>query len=246
MNYSLKDVYNSLSPEKRKADGTMTTILYRPVSYPASWLFLRAGLTPNAVTYASAAGCIAALLLALLPFSACHFAAIALFLVFAVLDCADGNMARTLGRKTVYGGWVDAAGGYLAYATELFSIGLSCFFFSGDFIILPFSGGAHVELPWGSATWILLGGLASVSNTLMRLFHQAFKNAENAAGIPSVPGAEKRFSEEIGITGYLPVLYLAGLLTGLLPFVLVAYTVIYSGGFLMTTAKQLRKVSVVP
>lgn len=236
MKYTMKDIYGSLSPEKRKSDGTMTSILYRPVSYPASWLFLSLGFSPNAVTYISAILCVAAFVLVLFPVAALHWIAIALFFVFAVLDCTDGNMARTIGKKTIYGGWVDAAGGYLAYATEIFAIGLTCFLANGS----SFLGFA---LPWGNGTWILIAGTAVAANLLMRLFHQALKNAEVAAGMTVTPGKEKRFSEEIGITGYLPVLYAAGFATGWLPAVLALYAVIYVGGFLLTTLKQVRKVS---
>lgn len=236
MKYTMKDIYGSLSPEKRKSDGTMTSLLYRPVSYPASWIFLRLGFSPNAVTYISALFCIAAFVLVLFPMPALHWVAIAFFFVFAVFDCTDGNMARTIGKKTVYGGWVDAAGGYLAYATEIFAIGLTCFMANGD----SFLGFA---LPWGSTTWVLLAGLAVATNLLMRLFHQALKNAEVAAGMSVSPGKEKRFSEEIGITGYLPVLYAVGFATGWLPAVLCVYTLIYAGGFALTTLKQVRKVS---
>jgi len=236
MKYTMKDIYGSMTEAKRKSDGTMTAFLYRPLSYPASWAFLALGISPNAVTYVSMAFCAAAFALSLVPHIACHWIAIAFFLVFAVLDCADGNMARTLNKKSLYGSWVDAAGGYLAYATQLFSIGLSCFAFTGD----SFLG---VPLPWGGATWILFGAFAACCNLLMRLFHQSMKNADLAAGLPFVPEREKRLSEEIGVTGYLPALYAAGLATGLLPLVLVCYTLVYGGGFLLMTIRQIKKVS---
>lgn len=236
MSYTMKDILASLTPEKKKSDGTMTAFVYRPLSFPASWLFLKLDFSPNAVTGISALFCLAAFALALFPVSACHWTAIAFFFVFAVLDCTDGNMARTIGKKTVYGGWVDAAGGYLAYTTELFAIGLSCFFANNGALL-------GYALPWGKATWILIAAVAISSNLLMRLFHQALKNAEIAAGLTVAPGKEKRFSEEIGITGYLPVFYAAGFATGTLPFVLVAYTAIYAGGFAVTSLKQIRKVA---
>ena len=242
MQYTLKDIYNSLTPEKRKSDGTMTSFLYRPISYLASWLFLRLHITPNSVTYISGASCIAAFILALFPIVTFHRIAIGLFLLFAVLDCADGNMARTLKKKTVYGGWVDAAGGYLAYATLLFSMGLSAFFRNQDSFIIPCTGTEITNLPWGSATWILLGAFAALANSLMRLNHQAFKNAELLSGKTILPGKSKRFSEEIGITGYLPLLYLAGFETGYLPAVLAVYTLIYAGGFALSTLKLIIKV----
>lgn len=243
MHYTLKAIYDSLPPEKRKIDGTMTRFLYRPLAIPSSWFFLRLGFTPNAVTALSGLLCIAAFLLTIFPSPFCHRVAIGLYLVFAVLDCADGNMARTIGKKTVYGGWVDAAGGYLAYATLLLSMGLSCLYRAGDTIAFPIINFSFAPLPLHEAFWVLLASIAATANTLMRLFHQSFKNASLSAGIPSQTGGEKRFSEEIGVTGYLPLLYLAGFETGYLPLVLIAYTAVYAGGFALTTLRLYMKAS---
>jgi phosphatidylglycerophosphate synthase len=243
MHYTLKAIADSLTPEKRKADGTMTRYLYRPVSIPSSWLFLRLGMTPNAVTILSGFLCLVAFCLSLFPAVACHRVAIYLYLVFAVLDCADGNMARVTGKKTTYGGWLDAAGGYLAYTTLLLSMGLSCLYRSGDSLTFPFMNFAVSPVPFQEALWVLVAALAASANTLMRLFHQAFKNASFLAGIQTSAGAEKRFSEEIGVTGYLPLLYLAGYETGYLPLVLLAYAAIYGGGFCVSTLSLLNKVS---
>ena len=243
MRYTLKAIHDSLPPEKRKSDGTMTRFLYRPLAIPASWLFLRLGMTPNAVTAVSGALCAVALCLTFFPSIICHRVAIGLYLAFAVLDCADGNMARTIGKKTTYGGWVDAAGGYLAYATVLLSMGLSCLYRASDSFALPAIGFSLSPLPLHEATWLLIAALAANANTLMRLFHQSFKNASLAAGIESKQGGEKRFSEEIGVTGYLPLLYLAGYETGYLPIVLIGYAAVYLGGFLVYTLKQAIKVS---
>lgn len=238
----MHDVYSSLTPEKRKADGTMTTILFRPLSYPIAWLALNTRISPNAVTYLSALGCIAAFVLALFPSTLCHVLAMILFIIFAVLDCADGNMARTLKKKNLYGGCIDAAGGYLAYATELTAIGLTCFYTAGtEWTVGGYTLVDLSPLPFTGAAWIILGCAAALANTLMRLFHQAFKNAEILSGMEVSPGKQKRFSEEVGITGYLPILYIIGFITNFLPAVLILYTIIYCGGFAVSTLKLIRK-----
>jgi len=234
--YSLKEIHASLPPEKRKTDGTMTAVFFRPIAEPVSWLFLRMGLTPNQVSFKSGVVCVAAFALSLFPPAIFHWLAIALFLFFGVLDCADGTMARTMGKKSRYGGWADAAGGYIAYATELFAIGMTSFFAYGDSYL-------GVALPWGGATWILAASFAALANTLMRLLHQAMKNVDLAAGDVADVGKEKRFSEEIGITGYLPFLYGIGFATGYLPFVFAVYFAVYVGGFAVTLARQVRKVA---
>ncbi len=230
--YSVKDISSSMTDEKRRADGTVTKFLLRPLSYPVAAAALNLGITPNAVTCFSALCCIAAAGLAMTGNIHLHIAAAALFLLFGILDCADGNMARTLGKKTVYGGAIDAAGGYTAYTTQLFAMGLSACLLTG------------------SPRWFLPAAYAAAANILMRLFHQSFKNAELSAGMVPVQGKEKRFSEEIGVTGWMPLLYLAGLLLFLfggdgfapvLPAVLLAYALIYCGGFAVTSLKLIKK-----
>ncbi|HQL33572.1 MAG TPA: CDP-alcohol phosphatidyltransferase family protein, partial [Treponemataceae bacterium] len=94
MKYAYRDVLGSLTREKKKGDGTLTRFVFRPLSYPVSWLFLAAGWTPNAVTALGGVCCALAFLFALTPVYFLHVAAVVLFLVFAVLDCTDGNMAR--------------------------------------------------------------------------------------------------------------------------------------------------------
>lgn len=238
MKYSIKEIYASLSPEKRKADGTVSKYLLRPLSWPVSWFFLSIGVTPNMVTGISAIACLLALICTMLPYPALQSIAIILFFIFALLDCVDGNMARTIGKKTIYGVWVDAAGGYIAYFTIFFAMAFSC--------LLPQSGGNFYRelfyLPWGEATWFIIAGFALSSNFLMRLFHQAFKNAELTAGLTIKPGKEKKFSEEIGITGYMPILYAFGFAFGFLPLVIILYLCIYGGGFLLTTVKLIKKI----
>ncbi len=239
MKYAYRDILCSLTDEKKKQDGTLTRLLYRPLSYPLAWLFLSAGWSANAVTALGALCCAIAFLFVLTPLYSLHIAAAGLFLAFAVLDCADGNMARTIGKKTRYGGWADAVAGYFAYAAEIAALGFSCWYFPSDrFDYFP-----EYLLLWGPETWLILGGAAACANILMRLFYQAKKNSEYAAGLQPSPGKEKRFSEEIGITGYLPVLYLAGLLSDCLPPVLVAYALMYVGGFVATTFKQITQIS---
>ena len=171
MKYAYRDILCSLTDEKKKQDGTLTRLLYRPLSYPLAWLFLSAGWSANAVTALGALCCAIAFLFVLTPLYSLHIAAAGLFLAFAVLDCADGNMARTIGKKTRYGGWADAVAGYFAYAAEIAALGFSCWYFPSDrFDYFP-----EYLLLWGPETWLILGGAAACANILMRLFYRLKK-----------------------------------------------------------------------
>ena len=251
----IAEIRASLTEEKRRADGPWTRFVLRPLSYPAAWLFLRLGFSPNAVTYLSAALCLAGFLFLASGAAAAAYAGFALFFLFGVLDCADGNMARVLKRASPWGEWVDALGGYTAYAAILLGIGAAADSSAGG--VLP---GTGIGLPWPAGGWTLLGGAAAAANLLMRAVFQNYRAVKgslgrSAAGEAAEPGAEapgkaerasvggeKRLSETIGVTGFLvPVSALAyGL--GLLPWVVLAYAAVYGGGCLLVVLKLVRRV----
>lgn len=254
MSYSAREMRSALPPEKRKSDGTVTRYFYRPVSYPVAAVFANAGLSANGVTYVSIVFCAAGFVLAMFPLFPLHVAAAACFMVFAVLDCADGNIARaqrirraaaggestagkTTGPAPRYGEWVDALGGYCAYTAVLLSLGLSSMLFAGP--TLPFSS---LTVPGGTSFWMVLASIGCSANLLMRLAHQSWKNAVPDAGSGGI-SSEKRLSEEIGITGWLVPLYLAGLASGCVSLILIAYSVVYCAGCVISVGKKIAKLA---
>lgn len=100
----------SYTPEKAWAEleGELPAyLIYRPLSFPVSWVLLRLGVPILAVTLGS--GVLAAVMLGLAVRggTSAHLAVAALGFCFHVLDCVDGNMARTSGRSSNLGGLVD-------------------------------------------------------------------------------------------------------------------------------------------
>jgi hypothetical protein len=256
MSYSAREMRSALPPEKRKSDGTVTRYFYRPVSYPVAAVFANAGFSANAVTYVSIGFCAAGFALAMFPHFPLHVAAAACFMVFAVLDCADGNIARARrlrlaatdgetassdGKATNpaprYGEWVDALGGYCAYTAVILSLGLSSMLFAGP--TLPFTS---FTVPGGTSFWMVLASIACSANLIMRLAHQSWKNAVPEADRGGI-SAEKRLSEEIGITGWLVPLYLAGLASGYVSLILIAYSGVYCAGCVISIGKKIAKLA---
>jgi phosphatidylglycerophosphate synthase len=235
--HTMRDIVASLPPEKRAADGFWTRFVLRPISFPASWLLLRLGLSADAVTYVSALLCVAGFVFIAAGGALFTWTGIVLFFIFGILDCADGNMARVIGKPNPWGEWVDAFGGYIAYATILLSLGIAAETLSGSSI----PGVQGYVLPWKGGGWMLIGALASCANLLMRLLYQSFRATQPDPGKKAV-GGEKKLSETIGITGLLVPLFAIGYATGFLAWVLVAYTVIYGGGCLLVALKLVRKV----
>jgi phosphatidylglycerophosphate synthase len=233
---AIKEIRASLSPEKRKADGPWTTYVLRPLSYPGAWIFIRLGFSPNAVTYLSALLCVAGFACLATGNALCAWIGFGLFFLFGVLDCVDGNMARVLKKTGPWGEWVDALGGYTAYATILLAIGVASDASSGP--ILP---GVGLALPWPAGGWTLVGGVAAAANLLMRAVFQNYRVVARDSDRAPV-GGEKRLSETIGITGFLVPLSALGYGLGFLPWVVLAYCVVYGGGCLLTVLKLVRRV----
>ncbi len=234
--FTLLQIAASLPPEKNRADSPVTRYVYRPLSFAAAWMFLALGFRPNAVTYLSALFCLAGFgLLAAGPLWAAWIG-IACFFLFAVLDCADGNMARVLKRASPWGEWVDAFGGYIAYAAILLGTGAASQSFSNG--SLPGIPGAI--LPWAGG-WALVGGVTASANLFMRTIYQAHRAIKPDPGRASI-GMEKGLSENLGITGMLLPAMAIGLWLGVLPWVLAAYALFYCGGCLIVAVKLARRV----
>jgi len=255
--FTFKEVVQSLPAEKRRSDGTISKYLHRPLSFPLTLVFLKCGWSANAVTWLSILCSVIALGLSLFPYRGFHYAAVGLYLFFGTLDCVDGNMARILrarmhvkntkgeqevsSRAVALGEWVDALGGYITWTCILFSMGISAVYFSGSEPVFttvianffPFTSSVFDWIATNPLIWLGLAGVASSANLLARLIFQSWRVASGETSRSSVAG-EKRFSEEIGITGWLQILYLAALVLGFVPVVLMLYTAVFCAACVFT------------
>ena len=108
--YTLEDVRRSYPPEKAWAEmeGDFPAwLIYRPLSFHVTPLFLRLRIPIFAVTLSSGVLALAMPLVAGWGGPHAYLGVAALGLAFHVLDCVDGNMARTTGRSSRLGGLLD-------------------------------------------------------------------------------------------------------------------------------------------
>ncbi len=234
--YSFAEVRSSLPKSKNSSDSPWTQFVLRPISMPTAWVCLRLGIGANAVTYAGAVFCLIGAILLVVGLPWAVWAGFACFFVFGVLDCADGNVARTLKKGSIWGEWVDAMGGYVAYTTLLLGSGVLAESVSHG----AFPGLQGIALPWAGG-WAAVGGLAAASNVFMRLLYQGFRAVKPDPGKTEV-GQEKQFSENIGITGALLPLLAIGYATGFIAWVILAYALVYGGGAFLVSLKLIRRV----
>jgi len=223
--YSMKDIISSLPPEKKEEDGLWTRFVLRPLSFPVAWAALRLKFSPMAVSYFSALLSIAGGILFSWPGYVQAAIGAALFNVFSVLDCVDGNMARTSGKASLWGGWADAVMGFITYTSVFFASGLYLYWKTGCWLVL------------------LVSGLTSSANLLTRTAYQIYKNivGESAHGSVSF---ERKLADNVGITGFLMPLLLVFHLCNFLPgmwFILWFNAAFYGGGCVITIIKLARK-----
>lgn len=223
--YRFLDVVRSLPPEKTLQDGLWTRFVLRPLSFPLSWAALSLGIGAFAVSCLSALLGAAGGILFALPDYRLAGAGVVLLNLFSVLDCVDGNIARTRGTAGPWGGWTDAMAGFIVYTAVFFSTGLYVF--------------------WRDPWWpvLIVAGLTSSANLLTRIAYQIYKNiaGESAHGTVSF---ERILAENAGITGFLMplllVFHFSGCIKGLW-FILWFNAAFYGGGCIFTLLKLGKK-----
>ncbi len=125
--YTLEDVRHSYSAEKAWAEleaDLPVYLLYRPLSFYATPLLLRLRVPVLFVTLSS--GVLALLMLAIAWQGGSHayLAVAGLGFAFHVLDCVDGNMARTAGCSSRFGGLLDGVIDRFFWTLLFISLGL--------------------------------------------------------------------------------------------------------------------------
>jgi phosphatidylglycerophosphate synthase len=125
--YSLADVRRSYTPEKARAElrGELPAYLvYRPLSFPITWLLLGLGVPTWLVTVSGGALAVGVLAAAVSGGPHAYLCVAGLGLGFHVLDCVDGNMARTTGRTSRFGALLDGLCDYTFWSALLCALGV--------------------------------------------------------------------------------------------------------------------------
>ena len=140
-------------------------VLY-PIGYLIAWLAIRIGLTTEAVAWLSGiAGLIGFLLLmssqeCLLPIG------IGLLILFNILDCVDGSIARTMNTQNPYGRFLDSLMGWIDMGFWAL-IGITSFQHS-QLLLWP------DPLGKGVIVWLAVGGLTCYFFNLLGHIERTF------------------------------------------------------------------------
>ena len=209
--YTPKFFKEGLPEWKRIKDPFTSRIFYRPLSFVTASLLTRMGISANAVSYFSIIIAIIACIFLIIPNYIINIIGAIFVNLWLLSDCTDGNIARSV-RKQIFGDFADSASSYILVGTLCTALGICSYF----------TGGLFVEK---NCIWIvLLGAIASSSDTLMRLIYQKYKNSEKNLVDEGLITAEEdkrtdnnetnslivRIESDFGIGGILPILVLLG------------------------------------
>lgn len=164
MNINIEQIRAAYSEEKRRADRSewLAYFVIRPLSFYISALFIRLGISANSVTWFSLAIVLLAGLMIGFGDLFQRLVGCVLLLVWLILDHVDGNIARFTGTQSAYGDFIDSIAGYLVLGTLPLFLGLAAFF-----------DHAGEQAAW---IYLLLGGIAAVTNIMPRLFYQKLQS----------------------------------------------------------------------
>lgn len=162
MRFTYKQIVDSLPKKKNSNSSLWVKTIIRKISFPFTFFFINLGFSANAVSCLSIVVAVSACALYLIPETWALVLAIVLVNFWLVLDCVDGNIARCLKRKTVFGEFVDDIGGYYVEALVYLAIGVCASHMGG------------VLFNKGSEWIIIIGAVSSSINILSRLIYKDY------------------------------------------------------------------------
>lgn len=193
----LADYKSAKFPEEFATEWA-AVVLYRPLAIPLAWALQYGPVSPMAVTFAGLL-CLPGMVLCagLLPAAVAMTAVVVLAMVFMVLDCVDGTLARITNRTSREGRYADFASD-VAYRLV--------FYGSAGFLLQQYST--------PESGWLAAGSLpaALVSAWLMTFARLCRVYAELHFSRPS-QGESTQQSWRVGVAGFI-----SGL-DGLMPLV---------------------------
>jgi phosphatidylglycerophosphate synthase len=240
--FTAKFFKDNLPEWKRQKDSFVLRHFTRPLSFFGASICARRGISANTVSYVSGIVALIACALFLPPNYICHIIGAILINFWIFMDCIDGNLARCV-RKQPFGEFADGISSYLLVGFMCTCIAFAVYFEGGYF----FTAGN----PW----IILLGALASSSDTMMRLIYHKYEHtrqdlikkgvmpdiADQHTDIKNVSDWKTRVEHELGLDGILPLLILLCSALQILDIVVFYCFLYYGGSFVLSSLMFIKK-----
>lgn len=240
--YKAKDFKDNFPEWKRKRDSIVLRCFYRPISFYLSAIVANLKIKANSVSYFSSIiailGCIC------FVFGSKELAILGaiLFNIWLLLDCVDGNLARTISKQP-FGDFADAMSSYILVGFMSLFMGIYVYI-NGGIIVNP------------ENMWILvIGALASEGDTLMRLVYQKYKSNESELIKEKVikkiddtrtnknkaNSLRVRIEMEFGLAGIIPMMVLLGTIFNCLDIIIIYCFIYYFGSCVVTILNYVKK-----
>ncbi|MCD7884091.1 MAG: CDP-alcohol phosphatidyltransferase family protein [Lachnospiraceae bacterium] len=229
MKYNYSYFKDGMPEWKRKKDPILSKIFYRKVAFLGASLCANLGIDANTVSYASVIIALIACFCFLFKSHVMIITGAVLINIWLVMDCIDGNLARSV-KKQPFGEFADAISSYILVGFMCTCMGFSVYQTGG----MLFEEGC----PW----IIMIGALASSSDTMMRLIYQKYKaiaadmvkegkiekEEDKRTDHNNVGSFRVRVEAEFGIGGILPIAILIASIFNILDLVVI-YCFLYFG-----------------
>lgn len=211
MKFTFKKIKESLPANYNAESSWWVKLWVRKASFLLTWFFINLGFSSNAVTAVSIFVTLAACVFYAIPSTWALITAVITINLWLVLDCVDGNIARCIKQKKLYGSFIDAVGGYYTVGFIYLAIGIAAYN----------NGGIIVGK---SNMWILIAGaVSSISDILARLIYTNYCSIlrkDEVDGISeekkkqqekySLNWLRKRVGREFGISGFFMLFTIIG------------------------------------
>lgn len=241
--YNYRYFKDNLPEWKRVKDPITTRIFYRPVSFYCASIATKFNISANTISYFSTIISILACIFIAIPNHQLNIIGAILVNVWLILDCTDGNIARSI-KKQPFGCFADGISSYILVALLCSSLGIAAYQNNG----VLFSANSTIII-------IILGVLASTSDTLMRLIYQKYKSTEKELIDQGKMKAEveKRTDEkqtksllvhleaDFGVGGILPIFVLLAAIFKAYDIVVIYCFIYYVGAGILMSLKYILK-----
>lgn len=130
----------------------VNTFIFRPVSFFVTWLAIRIGLTTEAVSWLSGVAGLAGCIFLISGGQKFLVAGIGLLWLFNLLDCVDGDIARTMKTGNPYGQFLDSICGGIIDLIFWAVVGVMAFR-NPEYLLI------QKIVPVPEFTWLIIGSL---------------------------------------------------------------------------------------
>lgn len=162
---TIKDILRS-NVDKR--DDTLLRWVLRPVGEYISWIAIKVNVPVMAITYVNFLNCLVVFFVFVFGGPALRMAAVALLILWQLIDTVDGTVARTLKVRNNYGGYIDQITGIYLLAFLDFCVAVNTYSYP-DHSIQQLFKLLDLNMKFATVNFLIFGSLSSIIAVLVRL-----------------------------------------------------------------------------